>query len=82
MAPEEKARQGAADRRRHRALAEQLAGFPQQTMLADRASAYAQWDFDVPSALNQEWQPGKACIGQGLEGATHLASGSGQYGKF
>jgi enoyl-CoA hydratase len=64
------------------ALAEQLAGFPQQTMLADRASAYAQWDLDMPSALHQEWQRGKACLGQGLEGAVRFASGSGRHGKF
>jgi len=63
-------------------LAEQLAGFPQQTMLADRASAYAQWDLDVPHALHQEWQRGKACIGQGLEGAARFAAGSGRHGKF
>ncbi|HNV58996.1 MAG TPA: crotonase/enoyl-CoA hydratase family protein [Rhodoferax sp.] len=64
------------------ALAEQLAAFPQQTMLADRASAYAQWDLDLPHALHQEWQRGKACIGQGLEGAARFASGSGRHGKF
>jgi enoyl-CoA hydratase len=64
------------------ALAEQLAGFPQKTMLADRASAYAQWDLDMPSALHQEWQRGKACMGQGLEGALRFASGSGRHGNF
>ncbi len=63
-------------------LAEQLAGFPQQTMLADRASTYAQWDLDLPNALHQEWQRGKACIGEGLEGATRFASGGGRHGKF
>lgn len=64
------------------ALAQQLAGFPQQTMLADRASAYAQWNLDVPHALHQEWQRGKACIAQGLEGAARFASGAGRHGKF
>ena len=64
------------------ALAEQLAGFPQQTMLADRASAYAQWDLDMPTALHQEWQRGKTCIGQGLEGAVRFASGRGRHGAF
>ncbi len=63
-------------------LAEQLAGFPQQTMLADRASAYAQWDLDLPHALHQEWQRGKACIAAGLEGAARFASGVGRHGKF
>ena len=64
------------------ALAEQLAGFPQQTMLADRASAYAQWDMDLPDALHQEWERGKACIASGLEGAGRFAAGAGRHGKF
>ena len=63
-------------------LAEQLAGFPQQTMLADRASAYAQWDLDLLQALQQEWQRGKACIASGLEGAARFAAGAGRHGKF
>jgi len=64
------------------ALAEQLSGFPQQTMLADRASAYAQWDLDMPHALQQEWERGKQCIAQGLEGAARFSSGAGRHGKF
>lgn len=63
-------------------LAQQLAGFPQATMLADRASAYAQWDLDLPHALHQEWQRGKACIANGLEGAARFAAGAGRHGKF
>jgi enoyl-CoA hydratase len=64
------------------ALAQQLAGFPQQTMLADRASVYAQCNLDLPHALHQEWQRGKACIGQGLEGAMRFTSGVGRHGNF
>jgi enoyl-CoA hydratase len=64
------------------ALAEQLAGFPQQTMLADRASAYAQWDLSMPQALHQEWQRGRECIATGLEGAARFAGGAGRHGKF
>jgi enoyl-CoA hydratase len=63
-------------------LANQLAAFPQQTMLADRASAYAQWDLSLPEALHQEWERGKHCIGEGLEGATRFASGAGRHGTF
>lgn len=63
-------------------LAEQLAGFPQRTMLADRASAYAQWDLDMPHALHQEWQRGKGCIADGLEGAARFAAGAGRHGEF
>ena len=64
------------------ALAGQLAGFPQHTMLADRASAYTQWDMDLPSALQQEWDRGKACIATGLQGAARFAAGAGRHGEF
>jgi enoyl-CoA hydratase len=64
------------------ALAEQLASFPQRTMLADRSSAYAQWDLALPQALQQEWERGKDCIAAGLEGATRFAAGAGRHGEF
>jgi enoyl-CoA hydratase len=64
------------------ALAQQLAEFPQATMLADRMSAYAQWDLPLPRALRQEWERGKNCIGEGLEGAARFAAGAGRHGKF
>ena len=63
-------------------LAEQLAAFPQATMLADRASAYAQWELSLPDALQQEWQRGKHRIGDALEGATRFAAGAGRHGQF
>ena len=64
------------------ALAQQLAAFPQRTMLADRASAYAQWDLPLGAALHQEWERGKTCIGEGLQGAARFAAGAGRHGKF
>ncbi|MBC7919120.1 MAG: crotonase/enoyl-CoA hydratase family protein [Rhodoferax sp.] len=64
------------------ALAQQLAAFPQQTMLADRASAYAQWDLPMPEALHQEWARGKECIAEGLKGAARFTEGAGRHGKF
>ena len=64
------------------ALAEQLAGFPQTTMRADRLSAYMQSDLPLPEALHQEWQRGKQCIAEGLQGATRFAAGEGKHGKF
>ena len=64
------------------ALAGQLAGFPQQTMLADRASAYAQWDLPMADALHQEWERGKQCIANGLDGAVRFTEGAGRSGKF
>jgi enoyl-CoA hydratase len=63
-------------------LAQQLAAFPQRTMLADRMSAYRQWDLPLPQALHQEWERGKHRIGDGLEGATRFAGGAGRHGKF
>ena len=63
-------------------LARQLAAFPQQTMLADRMSAYAQWDLPLVQALHQEWERGKPCIGEGLQGAARFALGAGRHGKF
>lgn len=63
------------------ALAQQLADFPQKTMLADRLSAYTQWDLPMPQALHQEWQRGKQCIEDGLQGALRFAGGAGRHGK-
>lgn len=63
-------------------LAQQLADFPQATMLADRISAYRQWDLPLPQALQQEWEGGKPCLGDALEGAARFAAGAGRHGKF
>jgi enoyl-CoA hydratase len=63
-------------------LAHQLAKFPQKTMLADRQSAYAQWDLPLPQALKQEWDRGRNCIGEGMQGAARFAAGQGRHGKF
>ena len=64
------------------ALARELAKFPQNTMRADRMSAYAQWDLPLPQALHQEWERGKHCIDEGLQGAARFAAGQGRHGKF
>lgn len=63
-------------------LAQQLASFPQKTMLADRMSAYTQWDLPLAQALHQEWERGKQCIGEGLAGAVNFSAGAGRHGKF
>ena len=63
-------------------LARQLAAFPQKTMLADRQSAYTQWDLPLPQALQQEWVRGKDCIADGLQGAARFADGQGRHGRF
>jgi len=63
-------------------LAHQLAAFPQKALRADRLSAYAQWDLPLPQALKQEWDRGRQCIGEGLQGAARFADGQGRHGKF
>ena len=63
-------------------LARQLAAFPQKTMRADRESAYAQWDLPLPQALKQEWDRGRECLVEGLQGAARFAAGQGRHGKF
>ncbi|ROZ64561.1 crotonase/enoyl-CoA hydratase family protein [Ramlibacter sp. WS9] len=63
-------------------LAQQLAKFPQKTMLADRMNAYEQWGKPLPEALHGEWERSKHCIADGLEGAARFAGGEGRHGKF
>jgi enoyl-CoA hydratase len=63
-------------------LAEQLAAFPQRCMLADRASAYSQWDLPLAQALQQEGAGGYAVVAaEGLEGAARFAAGAGRHGR-
>ena len=64
------------------ALARQLAGFPQETMRADRESAYAQWGLPLDEALHQEWMRGRERLGDALAGAGRFAGGQGRHGAF
>jgi enoyl-CoA hydratase len=64
-------------------LARTLAAFPQQCMLADRASSYAQWDLPLAQALRDEGAHGVAIVfAEGKEGAARFAEGAGRHGKF
>jgi enoyl-CoA hydratase len=63
-------------------LAEQLAKFPQACMLADRASAIAQWSLDPAAALVNEWTSAEAFRKEGAGGAARFASGKGRSGDF
>jgi enoyl-CoA hydratase len=63
-------------------LARQLAAFPQGALRADRLSAYAGAGLPLAQALRQEWERGRHCIAEGLEGAARFASGQGLHGKF
>jgi enoyl-CoA hydratase len=65
------------------ALARELAAFPQQCMLADRASAYAQWDLPLAEALRQEGRRGVPIVAaEGAAGAARFVAGSGRHGRF
>ena len=64
------------------ALAAQVAAFPQACMLADRASAYAQWDLAMTAALQQEGARGFHIVEtEGLAGAARFAAGAGRHGS-
>nr|WP_311528296.1 crotonase/enoyl-CoA hydratase family protein [uncultured Ralstonia sp.] len=63
-------------------LARSIAAFPQQCMLADRASAYAQCDLPFGEALQQEGARGTPTVfAEGVEGAARFAGGAGRHGQ-
>ncbi|CAJ0704748.1 Carnitinyl-CoA dehydratase [Ralstonia edaphis] len=63
-------------------LARDIAASPQQCMLADRASAYAQWDLPLAAALQQEGARGTPMVfAEGVEGAARFAGGAGRHGE-
>ena len=65
------------------ALARQIAGFPQRCMLADRASAFAQWSLPMPEALQHEGAGGFPVVAaEALPGAARFAAGAGRHGVF
>jgi len=62
-------------------LAHELAALPQACMLADRASAYAQWELPLAEALRREGEAGyRIVFEEGLEGAARFAGGAGRHG--
>lgn len=66
-----------------RELAISIAEFPQQCMLIDRASAYAQWDLSMEQALRQEGARGVPLVfAEGEGGAARFAQGAGRHGSF
>jgi enoyl-CoA hydratase len=65
------------------ALAARIAAFPQACLLADRASAHAQWDLPLAEALRREGAGGWPVIAaEGVAGAARFASGAGRHGRF
>ena len=64
-------------------MAKKIAGFPQNCMLTDRASAYAQWDLPLNEALRQEGALGTPIVfAEGEAGAARFAKGAGRHGSF
>lgn len=62
-------------------LAHELAALPQACMLADRASAYAQWDLCIEDALRREGAEAyRIVFDEGLAGAARFAAGAGRHG--
>jgi len=64
-----------------RVLARQIARFPQQCMLADRRSAYGQWNLPMAEALRREGVDGTPMVlAEGAAGAARFAAGAGRHG--
>ncbi len=55
-------------------LAERIAGFPPDAMLADRVSTYAGLDLALTDALDAEFSRGLSALAQGLEGARRFVT--------
>jgi len=63
--------------------AAEIAAFPQACMLADRASAYRQWDLPLAEALREEGRQGEAIVAlEGAAGARRFVDGAGRGGRF
>ena len=66
-----------------KALAKELAAFPQACMNADRRSAYEQASLPLEAALRQEFLRGAQVLEtESLAGAQRFTQGAGRHGKF
>ncbi|KJK50729.1 enoyl-CoA hydratase [Lentzea aerocolonigenes] len=64
-------------------LAEQIAAFPFECVLTDRASTYAGLDLPVVEALRAEGAAGVPVVQrEGASGAARFAGGAGRHGQF
>ena len=62
-------------------MAEGLAAFPQETMLADRRSALEGLGLTLEEGLAREAEIGGAVSGVGVKGAARFAAGEGRGGE-
>lgn len=67
-----------------KALAREIAAFPQRCLRNDRQSALEQWDLTEAAALKNEIRKGLDTIGSGetISGATAFSQGKGRHGSF
>jgi enoyl-CoA hydratase len=64
-------------------LAREIAAFPQRCLRADRASAFGQFDADLPEAIRREFEGGLSALHEeGVQGAARFAGGAGRHGDF
>jgi enoyl-CoA hydratase/carnithine racemase len=62
-------------------LAERIAGFPQETMLADRQAALQAFGLPLADGLALEHELGREVLQIAAEGAARFASGEGRHGQ-
>jgi enoyl-CoA hydratase len=62
-------------------LAERIAGFPQQTMLADRQAALQGFGLPLSDGLSLEHKLGRETLQIAAEGAARFAAGQGRHGE-
>jgi enoyl-CoA hydratase/carnithine racemase len=62
-------------------LAEHLAAFPQETMLADRQAAIEGFGLSLPQGLDLERRLGRETLLTAMQGAARFAAGEGRHGE-
>jgi len=62
-------------------LAERIAAFPQETMLADRQAAIEGFGLPLKEGIDLEHRLGRETLHVALEGAQRFASGAGRHGE-
>jgi enoyl-CoA hydratase len=62
-------------------LAEKIAGFPQETMLADRQAAIEGFGLPLADGIALEHKLGRETLHVAVEGASRFASGAGRHGE-
>jgi enoyl-CoA hydratase len=63
-------------------LAERIASFPQETMLADRRGAIEGYGTPLAEGLELEARLGREVLEAAVRGAARFAAGEGRHGEF